>query len=140
VPGTFFFFSSFTSTGPGPGTMADVVYFARDMVFTSKIREVARQIGVSVASVRDPAGLPAAAAGARLIIVDLRLPEALDALAVASADPACAGIPTVGFVDHEKTDLMEAARARGCREVLTKGQFAHSLPKLMSPLARPPAG
>ena len=45
--------------------MADVVYFARDMVFTSKIREVARQVGVSVAPVRDPAGLPAAAAGAR---------------------------------------------------------------------------
>ena len=38
--------------------MADVLTFARDMVFTSKIREVARQLGVNVAAVRDPAGLP----------------------------------------------------------------------------------
>jgi hypothetical protein len=111
--------------------MADVVYFARDMVFTSKIREVARQIGVSVASARDPAGLTAQAAGARLVIVDLRLPEALDALTALHADPACAAVGTVGFVDHEKTDVMEAARARGCQEVLTKGQFAHALPRLL---------
>jgi CheY-like chemotaxis protein len=112
--------------------MADVVYFARDMVFTSKIREVARQVGANVQSARDPAALAAqAAAGARLVIIDLRLPEALDALAALQADPACSAVATVGFVDHEKTDVMEAARARGCREVLTKGQFAHALPRLL---------
>ena len=94
--------------------MADVVYFARDMVFTSKIREVARQMGVNVLSVRDPAALATqAAAGARLAIVDLRLPEALEALAALQANPACAAVATVGFIDHEKTDVMEAARAAG---------------------------
>jgi CheY-like chemotaxis protein len=114
-----------------------VLTFARDMVFTSKIREVARQLGVNVAAARDPARLPAeaAASGARLVILDLRLPEALDVLAALKADPACGQVKTVGFVDHEKTDVMDAARARGCGEVLTKGQFAHALPRLLTPLA-----
>jgi hypothetical protein len=112
--------------------MAEVVYFARDMFFASKIREVARQIGVTVLSVRDPASLATqAAAGARLCIIDLRLPEALEALAALQADPASAAVATVGFVDHEKIEVMEAARARGCQEVLTKGQFAHALPRLL---------
>ncbi len=117
--------------------MADVVYFARDMVFTSKIREVARQVGVGVAPARDPAALAAAAAGARLVIVDLRLPEALAALTALRADPACAGVATVGFIDHEKVEVMDAARAAGCGEVLTKGQFSHALPKLLARLAPP---
>jgi CheY-like chemotaxis protein len=113
--------------------MAHVLTFARDMVFTSKIREVARQLGVNVAAARDAARLPAevAAAGARLVILDLRLPGALEALAALKADPGCAHVATVGFVDHEKTDVMDAARAAGCGEVLTKGQFAHALPKLL---------
>jgi DNA-binding NarL/FixJ family response regulator len=121
--------------------MADVITFARDMLFTSKIREVARQLGVSVAAARDPARLPAeaAAAGARLVILDLRLPEAMDALAALAAAPAGAQLRTVGFVDHEKVEVMDAARARGCGEVLTKGQFAHSLPRLLAPLAPEPA-
>jgi hypothetical protein len=119
--------------------MADVVYFARDMVFTSKIREVARQVGVSVAPVREPGGLPAAAAGARLVILDLRLPEAMDALGALAADPACASVVSVGFVDHEKIEVMDAARARGCGQVLTKGQFAQRLPKLLEEALAAPA-
>ena len=120
--------------------MADVLTFARDMVFTSKIREVARQLGVSVAAARDPSrlGAEATASGARLVILDLRLPESLQALTALAADPAAASIRTVGFVDHEKVEVMDAARANGCGEVLTKGQFAHSLPRLLAPLAAPP--
>ena len=92
--------------------MADVVYFIQDMLFTSKVREVAKQTGLSVQGVRDPAALAAAATGARLVIVDLRLPTAGDALARLAADPATSGIPSIGFVDHEKTEVMDDARPR----------------------------
>jgi DNA-binding NarL/FixJ family response regulator len=119
--------------------MADVVYLIQDMLFTSKIREVAKQTGVSVQGVRDPAALVAAATGgARLVIVDLRLPTAADALARLAADPATSAIPSVGFVDHEKTDVMDEARARGCGQVMAKGQFANALPKLLSSLSTTP--
>ena len=120
--------------------MAEVAYLVRDMLFTSKIREVAKQLGVTVQSARDPAGLAAAAADARLVIVDLRLPEALEALAAVNGPgphddgsrPGAARPRTVGFVDHERTDVMEAARAQGCSEVMAKGQFANSLAKMLS--------
>jgi DNA-binding NarL/FixJ family response regulator len=115
--------------------MADVVYFVQDMLFTSKIREVAKQTGVTVQSVRDPAALAAAAATAKLVIIDLRLPAAGDALAALAGDPAARAVPSVGFVDHEKTDVMDDARAKGCGQVMAKGQFANALPKLLSGLA-----
>jgi CheY-like chemotaxis protein len=116
--------------------MADVVYLVRDMLFTSKIREVARQLGLSVQAVTVPAGDPAAlaraAVGAQVVIVDLRLEPALEALGALAADPALAAVPTIGFVDHERADVMDAARARGCRHVLTKGQFSKDLPRLLA--------
>jgi hypothetical protein len=118
--------------------MADVVYLVQDMLFTSKIREVAKQTGVSVQGVRDPAALAGAAAGAKLVILDLRLPTAADALARLAADPATRAVPSVGFIDHEKTEVMDTARAQGCGQVMAKGQFANALPKLLAGLAAPP--
>jgi CheY-like chemotaxis protein len=111
--------------------LADVVYLVRDMLFTSKIREVARQLGVSVASARDAAGLVEAASGARLVVLDLRLDGALDALARLKQQPDLTGITTVGFVEHERLDVMDAARAAGISQVMAKGQFANALPKLL---------
>jgi hypothetical protein len=116
--------------------MADVVYLVRDMLFSSKIRETAAQLGLEARGAPDPAALAQAAAGARLVIVDLRLERALEALDALAADPALAAIASVGFVDHERTDVMDAARARGCKRVLAKGQFSKELPALL----RPPQG
>ena len=120
--------------------MADVVYLVQDMLFTSKIREVAKQVGVTLQASRDPAALVAAATGgAKLVILDLRLPAALEALAALAADPAARAVPSVGFIDHEKTDVMDAATAAGCGQVMAKGQFANALPRLLGGLLPPPA-
>jgi hypothetical protein len=70
-------------------------------------------------------------------IVDLRLPDALAALAsvtgLPASPPGTPAVRTIGFIDHERTDVMDAARAAGCQEVLTKGGFAHALPRLLAP-------
>jgi hypothetical protein len=108
--------------------MAPVVYLVRDLLFVSKIRETASQLGVEVERAADAAGLHAAARDAKLVIVDLRLPEALDALGRLAADPATARVPAVGFVDHEQ---VEALRPR-CPTVLAKGRFASELPALIA--------
>ena len=118
--------------------MAAVVYLVKDLLFTSKIREAASHLGVAVTSARDPDGLVTAARSARLVILDLRLPEALEALGRLVADPLAAEVPSVGFVDHEHTDVMDAARARGCRQVMAKGQFASALPGLLQSLVPVP--
>src|ERR1700689_61116 len=113
--------------------MADVVYLITDMLFSSKLREAAKATGVTVQPARERAAFAAAAQEAKLAIVDLRLPTALaalEALAGAARQPR-----TVGFIDHEKTDVMDAARAKGCTDVMAKGQFANALPKLLASLA-----
>jgi hypothetical protein len=119
--------------------MANVVYLVQDMLFSSKIRETAKLLGLTVQGLRDPAALvAAAAAGATLVIVDLRLPAALDALGLLAADPVASAVPSVGFIDHERTDVMDQARSRGCGQVMAKGQFATGLAKLLTPLVPPP--
>jgi len=116
--------------------MGCVVYLVQDLLFASKIRETAAQLGVKVEAARDPQALPAAAREASLVIVDLRLPGALGALELLAADPAAAAVPSVGFIDHERIDVMEAAAARGCGQVLAKGKFASALPGLLGAAAR----
>ena len=115
--------------------MADVVYMISDMLFSSKLREAAKATGVSVQAARDPAAWAEAARGAKLAIVDLRLPAALSALDALAASPSQPGVRTVGFIDHERTDVMDQARAKGCADVMAKGQFANALPKLLSSLS-----
>jgi len=111
--------------------MAAVVYLVRDLMFTSRIRAAAEPLGVEMQGVGDPAALPAAALNAPLVILDLRLPEALMALEQLARDPTTAAVRTVGFVDHERVDVMETARALGCRDVLAKGAFVAALPQLL---------
>jgi len=118
--------------------MADVVYMISDMLFSSKLREAAKATGVTVQAQRDAAAWAAAAREAKLAIVDLRMPTAMAALDALAAAPPAATVRTVGFVDHEHTDVMDEARAKGCTDVMAKGQFANALPKLLAGLTASP--
>jgi hypothetical protein len=106
--------------------MAAVVYLVTDLLFTSKIRETAQQLGLDVQAVRTAADVASATAAARVFIIDLRRPDALAALK--DAAPAARKI---GFIDHERTDVMDAARDLGC-VALAKGKFSNDLPRLLS--------
>jgi hypothetical protein len=118
--------------------LADVVHFITDMLFSSKVREAAKHVGLTIQGVREPQALAVAARDAKLVIVDLRVPRALDALDALAGDPAARAVPSVGFIDHERTDLMDAARAKGCGQVMAKGQFANTLPKILAGVLEPP--
>ena len=108
-----------------------LVYVVRDLLFVSKIREAAEAAGVAVQGVRDVETLPAAARAAKLVVLDLALPQSTRALELLAADPATADVPSVGFVGHERLDVMETAKALGCRQVMAKGEFATKLPALL---------
>ena len=110
--------------------MAAILYLVKDLLFTSKIRETARQLGLDTQAVRSAEELSAAAPRARVAILDLRLPDALQAVDRVSA----AGIPSIGFVDHERVDLMDEATRRGCTKVLAKGKFSSDLGLLLKEL------
>lgn len=106
-----------------------------DLIFTSKIAETARQVGVSVSFAgnqqvllgkTDPAPV--------LIILDLNL-KALDPLSLIRTlkqDARTAHIPVAAYVNHECTDLIEGAKQAGCDAVLTRGAFSSSLPQLLA--------
>jgi DNA-binding NtrC family response regulator len=106
-----------------------VVYLVRDLLFTSKIKASADALGVPMKGVRTVADLAAAAKDAQLAIIDLRLPEAFDAIAAVRA--AAPDLPTVGFLDHEQVDRMQEAEQRGFTRVLAKGKFSTELPKML---------
>jgi CheY-like chemotaxis protein len=113
--------------------MADVVYMISDMLFSSKLREAAKASGVTVQAAREAPAWADAARVSKLAILDLRMPTALAALDALAVAPS--GARVVGFIDHERTDVMDQARAKGCTDVMAKGQFANALPKLLAGLS-----
>ncbi len=115
--------------------MADAVYLVRDLLFVSKISEAAEHFGVPVQGARAADALATAARGARLIIVDLGHPDAMQAFELLARDAETAGIESLGFVGHAELDAMETAKALGCKRVLSKGQLAAELPRLFGRLA-----
>ena len=109
--------------------MAKLVYLVQDLLFVGKIRETARQLGVEVEPAKDPRELPAQARSAQLVIIDLRRPDAIQILKELPRE-----VPRIGFIDHERVDVMDAARAEGCRPY-AKGKFSSELPHLIAAIA-----
>jgi hypothetical protein len=119
--------------------VADVAYLVRDLLFVSKIGETADHLGLAVQGARDADRLAELAREARLVLVDLGHPAAMAALERLASDPVTSAVESVGFVGHEQLDVMETAKALGCRRVLAKGQLAAELPRLLAQVkdARP---
>jgi len=107
-----------------------------DLMFTSKIRTAASQLGAELTVARSSAAaLDAMRAGApSLVIFDLNSQRAdpLGTVAAMKADPALAAIPTIGFVSHVQTELIHAARHAGVGEVLPRSAFAMRLGDILA--------
>jgi CheY-like chemotaxis protein len=106
-----------------------------DLLFTSKIRTTAKQLGVPISFAKSS---EAALADMRksapsLVILDLNNPriDALGTVGLMKADPALAAIPTVGFASHVQTDVIDAARRAGVGEVMARSAFAQRLPEIL---------
>lgn len=111
-----------------------VVAGVPDLFFASKIGETARQLGVAVEFASSgQALLEKASPAPSLVILDLGA-ASLDPISLITqlkANPALGSARVVGFVNHERTDLVEQARQAGCDQVLTRGAFAKDLPSLL---------
>ena len=116
------------------GTMPDAAYLVRDLMFVSRITEAADHFHLLTQGARDAEQLAATARGARLIIVELGHPDAMRALELLASDPETAGVESIGFIGHAQVDVMETAKALGCRRVLAKGQLVTELPRLFEAL------
>jgi PleD family two-component response regulator len=107
-----------------------------DLMFTSKIRTTASQLGVTVVIARSRAAALSALRDARpaLVILDLNSVriEPMGIVADMKSDPALADIATLGFASHVQTAVIEAARAAGVTEVLARSAFTLRLPELLA--------
>lgn len=122
------------SDAPAPQALP-VLALVRDLIFASRIKATAQDLGVQLLLVRDPARL-SIQPGQRLI-VDLSLPGAIDAAAgwmrVNTGD-------VVGFVAHVDTATIALARAAGIAKVLARSRFVELLPELLSDVEKPAPG
>jgi PleD family two-component response regulator len=107
-----------------------------DLMFSSKIKTAAGQLGVPVAFARTSASaltemrreLPS------VVILDLNntRTDPLGMIAAMRADPALATVRTVGFVSHVDTALIDAARQAGITEVLARSAFTAQLAEILT--------
>ena len=107
-----------------------------DLMFTSKIKTTANQLGVVVAFARsaDAALKEMRTHQPELVIFDLNNART-NPLAVVSAmkeDPALASIPTVGYASHVQVDVIDAARRAGVGDVLARSAFTAQLADILS--------
>ena len=109
--------------------MAQVIAAIPDLMFRSKVLEAAKALNVSVETARDADEVlqKIRAEKPKLVLLDLQAQSLrpLDTL------KSLGELPSVGFCNHELVELREQALAAGCGEVLTKGQFAAGLPKIL---------
>ena len=107
-----------------------------DLMFTSKIKTAAAQLGVAVTFARSADAARAAmdVDPPSLVILDLngtRL-DPIGVVAAMKANPKLATIPTVGFVSHVQADVIDAARRAGVTEVLARSAFTQQLGAILS--------
>jgi CheY-like chemotaxis protein len=106
-----------------------------DLMFSSKIKTTAGQLGVAVTFARsaDAAIAEMRKAAPSLVILDLNNARTnpLGLVASMKADPALASIPTVGYASHVQTDVINAARQAGVGEVLARSAFTNQLADIL---------
>ena len=112
-----------------------------DLLFSSKIRATARQLGVELTFARSPEEIVERARTLKpsLIIFDLNSgkTDPIDTLAKLKSDPDLASIRAIGFASHVHTDLIAAARSAGADQVLPRSAFAANLAEILTAAESP---
>nr|UXE45186.1 hypothetical protein Hi04_10k_c446_00016 [uncultured bacterium] len=106
-----------------------------DLMFTSKIRATAKPLGVPVVFARSSEAALAEMrkAAPALVIFDLdnSRTDPIGTVLAMKSEPALASIPTVGFVSHVQTDLIERAHQAGVDEVMARSAFTIQLAEIL---------
>jgi hypothetical protein len=101
-----------------------VAAYVPDVMDRSKVAAAASVGDVDVTFVRTPGEL--VAVGAEVVLVDLARPGVLEVLGELVL------ARTIGFASHVDRELIEAAAAAGCGEVLPRSRFFSTLSQLLA--------
>jgi DNA-binding NarL/FixJ family response regulator len=114
--------------------MADAIALIDDLFFLAKVRETAKQTGVSLETVSTGEQLVkvAARSPAALLLVDLNARQgALEAVEQLCAQNGGNPRRMIAFLSHVQTDLAERATAAGCSEVMPRSKFTQNLAEIL---------
>jgi DNA-binding response OmpR family regulator len=102
----------------------------RDLMFSTRVRDAARQHGHDCQIVTKATDVAGNLAGADLVVIDLMVPGggALEAVSAAAAS----GVTVVAYGEHVQAEVLQAGRDAGADEVLTRSEFTRRLAALLS--------
>jgi PleD family two-component response regulator len=107
-----------------------------DLMFSVKISSAAKAVNAPVAFERMPAAVLQRVRDERpsLVIFDLNSSRLrpIEMIAAVKGDSALAGTRTIGYVSHVQSDVIAAARAAGCDEVLARSAFSDRLGAILA--------
>ena len=107
-----------------------------DLMFSSKVNAAAKSAGAPILWL--PRGTSVAEHVAKekpdVLLIDLGYPSlnAVESIRAIKAAPDTRATVVIGYIGHEQTDVIEAARAAGADQVMSKGEFARRLPELLA--------
>ena len=102
----------------------------RDLMFSTRVRDAARQHGHDCQIVTKAADVAGNLAGADLVVIDLMVPGG-GALEAVSAAAAASGVTVVAYGEHVQAEVLQAGRDAGADEVLTRSEFTRRLGALL---------
>ncbi len=106
-----------------------------DLLFRVKIQDAAKRAGVEIVFVQSLGdALTQAKSQPAVIILDLNdtLTEPLSLIETCKGNDETRSVHLLGYVSHVQTDLIQAAREKGCDEVMARSAFVQNLPKVLS--------
>lgn len=111
-----------------------VVAVLTDLMFTVKIQEAAKRVGLEAVFVKSKEkALEQARGEPAVVIFDLNNSglDALDVIGALKAEDGTRNVPLLGFVSHVQADLKQAAQQKGCDTVLPRSAFSQNLPAIL---------
>jgi CheY-like chemotaxis protein len=111
-----------------------VVAVLTDLMFTVKIQEAAKRVGLEAVFVKSKEkAMERASEGPAVVILDLNNPglDALDVISALKTHADTRNIPLLGFVSHVQADLKQAAQQKGCDVVFARSAFSQNLPAIL---------
>jgi PleD family two-component response regulator len=112
-----------------------IVAVLNDLMFTVKIQEAARRVGLEPVFVKSQQhALEQAKEHPAVIILDLNYAEAapLETIEKLKAGDESSKVSLLGYVSHVQADLKHAAHEKGCDSVIARSAFSQNLPRILS--------
>ena len=101
-----------------------------DLMFSSKVTASARGKPIEWLKRGTKVADQVQASKPDVLLIDLASPQ-LDAVNAIRQIKQAGGVTVIGYVDHTREDVIQAAREAGCDQVMSKGEFARRLPELL---------